>query len=57
MEDGVIWLALVVFHNPDACYDYVVEHKLMEQLDWQCILIEDESLAPAYSLRPKARRD
>lgn len=53
----MIWLALVVFQDADACHDYVVEHKLMEQLDWQCILIEDDALAPTYSLRPKARGD
>lgn len=55
----MIWLALVPFTDPDVCFEYVQKNNLMQQLDWQCILIEPDEptkpLAPEYSLKPKAR--
>lgn len=49
------WLALVAFSDPDTCLEYVKQNNLMEQIDWQCILIEEAVLAPTYSLRPQQR--
>ena len=49
------WAAIILFTSPEACDEFNERHKLQQQFEPQCVLIEDGTSAPRTSLRPKAR--
>lgn len=51
------WVAIVVFLSPEECDKFNEAHNLQQQFEPQCVLIDEASLAPRTSLRPRSRQN
>lgn len=50
-----LWIALVPFATPEQCDAFNEAFGLQAYIEPQCTLVEDTSLAPSASIRPKPR--
>tara|TARA_R100000808_G_scaffold24091_1_gene54633 strand:+ start:51 stop:233 length:183 start_codon:yes stop_codon:yes gene_type:complete len=56
-----MWVAFVVWTDPDACLEFVEQQNLMENHGIQCVLFEEKGVElPRFyidKLRPRLRPD